>query len=149
MNARRFHLVHESARRSCADLAMRAPDGTVALFRDPFKTRGQEERYHAMVGDIARQCEFMGRSWDEESWKRLLIDAFVNVKRDEARAAGEPDPFRGQGQVVPSLDGERVVQLGVQSRGFSKAQGSDFIEFLFAWGAERSVCWSDPKAGKP
>jgi hypothetical protein len=45
--------------------------------------------------------------------------------------------------VLPSLDGSGVVQLGIQTRRFTVRQASEFIEYLFAWGAENGVVWSE------
>jgi hypothetical protein len=106
----------------------------------PAKKRIQEEKYHAMCGDIAAQCEFMGRKWDTEDWKRLLVDAFASAMRE----AGTP--LHHDGRVIPSLDGQRVVQLGIQTRKFYVAEASQFIEYLFAWGAENGVEWTEPAA---
>jgi hypothetical protein len=44
---------------------------------------------------------------------------------------------------VPSLDGKRIVQLGLQSRRFGKSLASEFIEHLYAFGAENRVVWSE------
>jgi hypothetical protein len=44
-----------------------------------------------------------------------------------------------QGRIVASLDGTGIVQLGLQSRKLTKEQGSEFIEFLFAWAAQNGV----------
>lgn len=138
-----YRLVHDTARRLAAAQCMNAPDGFICIIDEPKKSREQEERYHAMIGDIAESCTFMGRKWGKEEWKRLLIDAFVRVMREEAKATGKPDPFAGQGEVVPALDGHGFVQLGVQSRGFRKAVASQFIEYLYAYGNENGVRWTD------
>lgn len=139
-----FILTHPNARRMAAAHCELAPDGTRVLFDpEPPKSRIQEEKYHAMIGDIAKQCEFIGQKWDTEEWKRLLIDAFVRVMREQAKADNKPDPFGDHGRVIPSLDGSGIVQLGIQSRRFSKPMASQFIEYLYAWGAERNVTWSD------
>lgn len=134
-----FRLVHLGARQLAAKCIAEAPDGYKVTVGPPSKTRDQEERYHAMVGDIAKQCEHIGRRWDSESWKRLLIDEFA----DEMRAAGTPLRDDCAGSVVPSLDGRRIVQLGIQSRRFLKKEASAFIEFLFAFGAAHAVRWSN------
>lgn len=139
----RFRAGNETARRLAAARCMEAPDEFICLIDAPKKSRDQEEKYHCMVSDIAKHCTFMGRKWDKEEWKRLLIDAFVRVMREQARIAGHPDPFAGQGEVVPSLDGQGFVQLGVQSRGFKKAIASQFIEYLYAYGNENEVKWSE------
>ena len=91
------------------------------------KTRDQEEKYHAMIADIAKQAQHQGAKWSAEDWKRLLLHEF-------AKQANLP-----QGRIVASLDGTGIVQLGLQSRKLTKEQGSEFIEFLFAWAAQNGV----------
>ena len=91
------------------------------------KTRDQEEMYHAMIGKIAKQAQHQGARWDAESWKRFLVDQWA------------ADSDRKIGRVVASLDGERVVQLGLQTRKFTKEDGSEFIEWLFSWAAQNGV----------
>lgn len=117
-----------------------APLGWTVTIQEQIKKREQEERYHAMIGDIAKQCKFMGQKFDKEDWKRMLIDAFARVKAEEGK------PLRGWGRIVPSLDGTGFVQLGIQSRGFSKSMATEFIEHLYAFGADQEppVIWSEP-----
>ena len=91
------------------------------------KTRDQEEMYHAMIGKIAKQAQHQGARWDAESWKRFLVDQWA------------ADSDKKAGRIVASLDGERVVQLGLQTRKFTKEDGSEFIEWLFAWAAQNGV----------
>jgi hypothetical protein len=43
------------------------------------------------------------------------------------------------GQVIPNLTGDGIVQLGLQTRKFTKAQASEFSEWLMAWCAENGV----------
>jgi hypothetical protein len=138
-NRGKFVLVHDQARRNAAAYCMSAPAGLVVRFSDPVKKREQEEKYHAMCGDIAKVVPFIGL----EEWKRLLVDAFVRVMREEAKATGKPDPFADQGRIVPSLDGTGVVQLGIQTRLFSVAIAGQFIEYLYSFGAEHNVIWSE------
>lgn len=103
------------------------------------KSREQEGKYHAMIGDIARQMKYQGETLDSESWKRLLVEAFVHVMRETAQAENKPDPFGGQARLLMSLDGQRIVQLGVQTRKFRKGVASEFIEYLYAYGTENGV----------
>ena len=138
-----YRLAHDTARRLAAAQCMLAPAGFIVIIDAPKKSREQEEKYHSMVADIANHCTFMGRKWSKDDWKRLLIDAFVRVMREDAKATGNPDPFAGQGEVVPALDGHGFVQLGVQSRGFKKAIASQFIEYLYSYGNENDVRWTD------
>jgi hypothetical protein len=93
------------------------------------KSRDQEEKYHAMIGEIAKQAQHLGSKWDAESWKRLLVDQFLR------------DSGKDFGKILPNLDGTGIVQLGYQTRKFSKEQASEFVEWLFAWGANNGITY--------
>jgi len=95
--------------------------------KDATKSRDQEEKYHAMIGEIAKQAQHLGAKWDSESWKRLLVDQFCK------------DNGLKTGAVIPNLAGDGIVQLGMQTRNFTKEQASEFVEWLYAWGAEHGV----------
>ena len=138
----KFFLVHEEARRRAAEAVQSAPHGYEVQVKEPSRNLDQNSRIHAMVADIARQCRFMDSKLSREDWKRLLIDAFARIK------AIEGEPLKGYGRILPSLDGSGFVQLGVQSRDFRKSEASEFIEYLFAWGADHDppVEWSEPPA---
>ena len=88
----------------------------------------QNSKYHAMIEEIARQASHLGAKWDEEDWKRLLVDQFIKDMNG-----------LGASKIIPSLDGSGIVQLGFQTRKFTKEQASEFVEWLHAWGAEHGV----------
>jgi len=136
MEKRRIRLT-PMTRRMFADAVMDAPDGWYATIQPPTKSRDQEAKYHAMLKDIAEQTQYLGRSWDLESMKRILLNEF----EEEMRKAGTP--LAQSGQMIPTEDGARIIQLGVQSRQFRVAEAAQFIEFLYAWGSDRSVVWSE------
>ncbi|MBN3822301.1 hypothetical protein G3O00_01540 [Burkholderia sp. Ac-20384] len=135
-----YRLVHSTARQFASRACIQAPDGFIVEIKPPPKSRDQEAKYHSMFSEIAKQVPFMGAMRDLETWKRLLVDAFARVK------AAEGDPVQGVGAIIPNLDGSGFVQLGVQTRRFSKRHASEFIEFLYAWGAENNVTWSETAA---
>jgi len=91
------------------------------------KTREQEEKYHAMIGDIAKQAQHMGAKWSAEDWKRLLVDQYMR------------DIGMYNGKVIPNLDSSGIVQLGTQTRNFTKEQASEFVEWLYAWAANNGI----------
>lgn len=138
MDKQVFRLVHPTARQLASRACINAPDGFICEIKPANKSRDQEAKYHAMFSDVARQVEFMGSKRDSETWKRLLVDAFARVK------AADNDPVQGVGAIVPNLDGTGFVQLGVQTRRFSKRHASEFIEFILSWGVDNDVQWSDP-----
>ena len=95
------------------------------------KSREQEEKYHAMIGDIAKQASHLGSKWDSESWKRLLVDLFLR----------ENGMYNGK--ILQNLDGTGIVQLGFQTRNFTKEQASEFVEWLHVWGAENGITFTE------
>lgn len=140
MDKQVFRLVHSTARQMASRAVINAPDGFVCEVKPAPKSHDQEARYHAMIGDIAAQVSVLGRKWDREDMKRLLVDQFVRDMQNMGT------PLRNSGHVVPSIDGTGIVQLGVQTRGFLKAEASAFIEWLFSFGAENEVVWSETAA---
>jgi hypothetical protein len=95
------------------------------------KSRDQEEKYHAMLGEIATQAQHLGAKWSTEDWKRLLVDLYVRETGQEAS------------KIIPSLDGQGIVQLGLQTRNFTKEQAMEFITFLEAWGASNGIFFKE------
>lgn len=87
----------------------------------------QNSMFHSLIDKIAKQMAEAGSTWTSDDWKRLLIDQWAH------------DTNRKIGKVCPSLDGERVVQLGLQSHKFTTAESSEFIEFLYAWAANKEL----------
>lgn len=108
----------------------------------PEKSRKQEEKYHAMIGDIAAVFTHAGRLWRAEDLKRILIDQF---QRDTCKdpVIGPLWGAMGQLRTAPSMDGSGVVILNASSRKFSSRLAAVFIEWLYALGAELGVQWSD------
>ena len=94
--------------------------------KDASKSREQEEKYHAIIGDIAKQAQHMGAKWTAEDWKRLLVDQFMRQHSEVTK-------------VIPNLDNNGIVQLGLQTRHFTKEQASEFVEFLLAWCANNGI----------
>jgi hypothetical protein len=95
--------------------------------KDASRSDEQNRKYHAIFGDIAKQAEHCGSKWDAEDWKRMLVWQYCKEKQIEA------------GKVVPSLDMTGIVQLGQQTRKFTKEQASEFVEFLLAWCANNGI----------
>lgn len=91
------------------------------------KSRDQEEMYHAMISQIAKEAQHLGATWDAESWKRLLVDKYCKEVGIDT------------GRIIPNLDKDGIVQLGMQTRNFTKEQGSEFIEWLYSWAANAGI----------
>ena len=89
----------------------------------------QNKLMHSIIGQIAKQAKIHGSRWTAESFKRFLIDQWAHEN-------GEMDSVS---KVMPSIDGQRVVQLGHQSRRFTKEQATSFIEWLIYWASTNGV----------
>jgi hypothetical protein len=87
----------------------------------------QNAMFHSMIDKISKQMEAAGSNWTADDWKRLLVDQWAH------------DTDRKIGKVSPSLEGERIVQLGLQRDKFTKVECSEFIEFLYAWAANKGL----------
>ena len=83
--------------------------------------------FHSILSQIARQAEHAGAKWSVDDWKRLTLDLW-NRERGAAFA-----------NVVPALDKNGIVQLGLSSRSLTKPEASEYTEFLMAWAAQNGV----------
>jgi hypothetical protein len=99
--------------------------------KPPSKSREQESKYHAILRDIAQQAQHMGAKWSADDWKRLLVDQYVKDQR-----------LNGS-NIIPSLDGIGIVQLGLQTRNFTKEQASEFVSFLICWCDQNGIELND------
>lgn len=110
----------------------------------PDKSREQEEKYHAMIADISRKFMHCGKRWSADDMKRLLIDQF---RRETMRDPDIIPLWESMGiiEMAPSIDGTGTVILGVQSRRFPSKLASIFIEWLYAFGAEIQVTWTNER----
>lgn len=102
--------------------------------RDPIKSREQEEKYHAMLTDIARDCRLYGKELSAESWKRLCVDAFKHETQDDPDFS---ELWRRTGSIetLPALNHPGFVILGEQTRSFGVKLAAGFITWLQAFGA--------------
>jgi len=95
------------------------------------RSLSQNAMFQALINQVAQQAQHQGFRWDSEDWRRFLVDQWA------------AETGRKTGRVAPSLDGERVVQLGMQTRKFTKADASEFTEWLLAWGQHNGITYSE------
>lgn len=106
-----------------------APDGFIADVREPRRTTDQSDKMWAMLTDISH-AKPMGRHHTPDDWKALAMNA-----------------CGWECQFVEGLDG-RPFPKGFRSSQLTKAQMSMLIEWLYAFGAEHGVEWSEPNQQK-
>lgn len=126
MSGQTVRLIGPSQRAFAHKLVDGAPDGAVLNVREATRTIEQNAKFHAMISDISR-AKPNGRTLPTDVWKVLVLAAVGHKVRFE-----------------PALDGDGVVPVGLRSSRLTKAQMSDAIEWMYSWGAEHEIKWSEP-----
>lgn len=88
------------------------------------RTLDQNSKLWPMLSDVSEQVEWYGEYLTKEDWKDVLTAAY---KRQKA---------------VPGIDGGFVV-LGARTSKMNKAEFSELIELIYAFGADHDVKWSE------
>ena len=104
-----------------------APVGAVMSIAMPKRSAEQNSKLWAALSDISRAMPG-GRKHTPETWKALFMHAMGHQSRFEMGLNGEPFP------------------AGFRSSQLSKAQMSEMIEFILAWGAEHGVTFGGEAA---
>lgn len=103
------------------------------------KSREQEKKYHSQIKDIHQQA-FRGHSY--EAIKALCVSWYAKEKV----LLGEP--LKNPGEKVWDWVNDEFVYIRPSTKKFSVKEGSDFIEFLYSFGAEHDIKWSEPVPGE-
>lgn len=118
-------LANKHSRARAVDLIHRAPMGAVLNVREASRNRDQNARMWAMLSDVSRAMP-EGRKHTPDVWKALMM-----------KACGHAVQF------VNGLDGE-PFPTGFRSSRLSKSQMSELIEFIYYYGSQHGVKWSEP-----
>ncbi len=95
-------------------------------YQSELRTLDQNSKLWAMLSDVSRQVDWYGRKLSPWAWKDIFTAA---LKKQD---------------VVPGIDGGFVV-LGEHTSRMTKAQMSELLELMMAFGANHKVAWSDPQ----
>lgn len=106
-----------------------APQGSRVEIKAPQRSTDQNARMWAALSDIATQLPYHGIKLATGDWKLLFLDA---LKREV--------------RMVPNLDGNGFVSLGRSSSDLSKAEMSDLLELIAAFGANHGVVFHDQQS---
>lgn len=127
--ALRAHLINpvqarqpfENAWRMAKSLLM-AGNRCVLEVRPETRSDAMNKLLHALLTEIAKEREWAGKKRDVETWKRLLVAAWL-------RARGESI------EILPALDGHGVDVVFRRTSKMSNAEVSELVEFIEAWRA--------------
>lgn len=99
---------------------------------DEIRTGEQNRKFHAVIRDIAEQCEWAGEKMDAEDWKRLVLAAAHGQKC-------VPNPFDPHASFL--------IVNNRRSRGLVVPEMADLITQMIVFGNEQGVKWRmDEKA---
>jgi hypothetical protein len=119
-----YVLAHTAARANAVESVRTAPDGYIVEIKPKTRSLDQNRKLWAALNDLARQVTWHGLKLTAENWKDMTTAA---VKRQ---------------QVVPGIDGGFVV-LGASTSKMNKAEMSELLEFIIAFGAQQGVVFGD------
>jgi len=120
-----FRLVNKRERARAAHFLANAPEGAIVEFKRDRRTTDQNAALWARLTDVAQQVEWYGQKLTPEDWK----DVFSASLR--------------KARVVPGLDAGSFVPLGMRTSDLTKAEFSDLLELIAAFGAQHGVTFHD------
>jgi hypothetical protein len=119
----------DADRKKVCKWVMNVDAGTRVELKEAKRSDDQNARMWAMLTEVAHQLTWHGVRLSTEDWKLVFLDA---LKREV--------------RMVPNIDGNGFVNLGRSSSDLSKAEFSDLIEIIFAFGAKHGVQFQDERA---
>lgn len=126
-----FILAHNLARRNAMKAVADAPEGWKVEIKPPKRTDGQNERFHAICGDIAKSgLTWAGKRRSAVEWKVLLVSGHATLTKEGS-------------EMVPGLEGE-FINLRESTALMSVKRGSSLIEYATSFALQNSVVLNDP-----
>ena len=116
-------------RQRCCEAVQDAPDGYVVTIQPPKRSLVQNAKMWSMLADLAKQVDWYGLKLSSEDWKDVLSASL----RKEIRT-------------VPNVEGNGLVVLGMRTSQMSVRQMNEMIEYMYWFGAEKKVVWSEHEA---
>lgn len=120
-----FHLrgVFEEAKKL---IRIRLMDGPIYLeVKRETRSLEQNRKLWPMLHDVAEQVPWAGFDLTETEYKNLFTGSMEEMK------------------AVPAIDRPGVVMLGKATSTMNKKKFSELIEFMYAFGVEHDVVWSE------
>lgn len=111
-----------------AKWAITAPPGTRVEFKQAKRSTEQNARMWAMLTDVSKQVKHHDRVYSPEDWKCLFMHALGQEVR-----------------FLPALNGQGFVPIGYRSSDLSKAEMTELMDLMEAWGAEHGVTFHDDR----
>lgn len=120
-----FKLANQAVRLAVCRYVMDAPEGWVVRITEPTRSLEQNAFLWPLLTDLSEQVDWYGKKLTPEDWKDVCTAALKKTK------------------VVPAMDGQGFVSCGMSTRKMGKAEFSELIDLIQAFGAEHDVKWSE------
>lgn len=120
--SRRAFIITKSNRATILQEVQRAPDGYRVEVAERLRSDSQNRAQWPLLSKIAASLKWHGLTLSEDDWKDLLTAS-----------------FRKDIRVVPNLEGNGFVALGMRTSNMSVAEFSDYLEFVHAFAAREGV----------
>jgi hypothetical protein len=105
--------------------ALQAERKWCLLVKPETRSLEQNARLWAMLSDVSEQVDWYGRKLAGEDWKHIFTASLRKL------------------DVVPNIEGTGFVALGLSTSNMTKAELSDLMELISAFGAERGVVFKE------
>jgi hypothetical protein len=112
----------DAVRNTAVSWIRKAPPGVRVEFKQPKRSTEQNALMWALLTEVARQVPWHGLRLSADDWKLIFLDALKSEVR-----------------MVPNINGNGFVSLGRSSSDLSKAEMTDLIELILAFGANHGV----------
>lgn len=119
----------DAQRQLAKRLIDRAPVDAVVTIKAASRTSDQNAKMWAMISDVSR-AKPEGRTLTPELWKSLFMQACGH-----------------EVQFLNGLDG-MPFPVGFRTSRLNKSQFGELIEFIYAYGTQHGVVWSETYGGR-
>lgn len=126
-----YRLSTPTARQLAASYCLEAPEGMVVTFKEPTRSLEANAAMWAKLSDISKQVVWYGKKLTPEDWKTVLSASLRQTR------------------VVPTIDGDGFVPLGMSTSKMSVKEMSALLDLIDAFAAQQGVVFSAPKALEP
>lgn len=113
------------ARQNAMRAVQEAPAGFMVQISEPTRSLLQNSRLWAMLADVSKQVDWHGKKLTPEDWKHIFTSSLKKL------------------EVVPNLEGNGFVALGLSTSKMTKKELSDLLELIYAFGSERNVIFRE------
>ena len=119
----RFEIVNdavkENAIRQIKEIQPDSKSPLIVTIQEKTRSLSQNARLHAMLSDIAKQAEYLGKKRTIDFWKGLFVSGWMIATGYKA-------------EIIPGLEGE-FINIRVSTTTLSKRDLNELMEYIEAW----------------